>query len=185
MTLKSNRSALIVKYLGAEHAEIRKKHKKLDNILTNFRYEGKSSLDKNVKQACEVLVFFRTVVCRHMEVEEKILFPFLEKHVPKLELPIATFRSEHNDFREILPYFQSLLRRVIIEQEHTWISRGIIDDIIDTGLYINYLLIQHLHTENETIYEAIKHVLNDDEKEVLWKRIEQVKQPERLTELHI
>jgi hemerythrin-like domain-containing protein len=156
--------------LEEEHRESFRETEKLSDVLTNMRYEGKLSFGKNLKEANRLRIFFNRVMNHHAEMEEKILFPFLERHVPKMETVIRLLRSEHSDFEKTLKEFNALLRAMAGEKDS--VKRSLLmEKLQEIGTYLIYLLRHHLHNENESVYKTISRDLNQNEKEILVRKI--------------
>ncbi|MBI2095992.1 MAG: hemerythrin domain-containing protein [Candidatus Omnitrophica bacterium] len=54
-------------------------------VLRKLRYEGKQNLGRNLDEAGQMLKFFKGHLAEHMREEEKIIFPFLETYIPRLQ----------------------------------------------------------------------------------------------------
>lgn len=156
--------------LEEEHRESFRETEKLSEVLTNMRYEGKLSFGKNLKEANRLRLFFNRVMTHHAVMEERILFPFLERHVPKLESVIRLLRSEHVDFEKTLKEFNAILRSLASDPDPGK-QPLLMDRLQETGTYLIYLLRHHLHNENESVYKAISRDLNQGEKEILFRKI--------------
>ncbi|MBI4549516.1 MAG: hemerythrin domain-containing protein [Candidatus Omnitrophica bacterium] len=156
--------------LEAEHEESFRETEKLSDVLTNIRYEGKLSLGKNLKEANRLRLFFNRVMRHHARLEETVIFPFLEKHVPKMESVIRLLRSEHADFEKTLIEFNASLRAV--DRENDAGKRLLsLEKMQETGTYLIYLLRHHLYNENVSVYKTISRDLNPEEKKILVRKI--------------
>ena len=155
-----------VSKLAQIHKDLIEQTDRLNNILINLRYEGKTKVGKNLKEVWDILAFFEKEVRVHVDTEEKFLFPFLKTHVPRLDPLITLFRAEHEDF-------QKHLRRFRLTMEELCGERGDgdratkIDKVREVGTYLIYLLRQHLAAEGESIYKAVYHELHPEEREEL------------------
>ena len=115
------------------HQKVLVKVEQLDRALTNFQFEGKSSQGRNLKRIRSVLKFFQEELIDHIELEEQIVFPLLESHIPKLELVIQVLRSEHEDLRRNLGDLQLFLNVLSDGKSQTTHSK-IVHKILETGL---------------------------------------------------
>jgi len=79
----------LLEHFGEGHREVLIQTDALTQALTNLHYEGKLSLGKNLKQMKKILRFFNGPLKKHMQIEEKIVYPFFETHVPKFESAIT------------------------------------------------------------------------------------------------
>ena len=148
--------------LEQSHGEILEQTARLDRLLTNLRYEGKPSFGKNLREAGQVSAFFEKRLMPHMRLEEKILFPFLEAHLPKLESFIHLLEWEHEDFRRTFGGFKLDLKKLTKGKREDGRSA-----FIETGVYLLYLLKHHLEAENLGLYRVIKKELRPGEKKKL------------------
>jgi len=148
------------------HQKVLVKVEQLDRALTNFQFEGKSSQGRNLKRIRSVLKFFQEELIDHIELEEQIVFPFLESHIPKLELVIQVLRSEHEDLRRNLGDLQLFLNVLSDGKSQTTHSK-IVHKILETGTYLIYLLRNHIRIEDKSVYEAVDRSLKFNEKKQL------------------
>lgn len=170
-TLKTT-ALSIVSTLESEHGRALEKTDALSNTLTRLKYEGKPTFGKNIKEAREISDFFEKRLLKHMEFEEKTIFPFLEKHIPKLEPVIRYLFQEHSDFQEKLKVFSAALKsppeKLNSPQAWQWMEKT-----IEAGTYLVYLFRQHTQAERKSLYEAIGELLREDEKKELHGLIQQ------------
>lgn len=139
----------------------------LEHILSNIRFEGKSSLGRNLKRLRLTLGFFWEELLKHLEIEDCIIFPFLKSRLPKLEPIIHLLEAEHEDFRRNLNTFQFYL--AALRKEKNGLDRAkLIERVGETGAYLAYLLRHHIHAENQLVYESLGCDLRpEEEKELL------------------
>ena len=82
--IKNNRTVKkVLRGLGEDHTGMERQIDGLQEALIHLRFEGKASLGRNVKQAQKMFSLFNQELLRHMSAEEEVLFPFLEKYIPK------------------------------------------------------------------------------------------------------
>lgn len=138
----------------------------LCKVVTNLRYEGRAMLGRNLSQAREIGAFFNSELRDHIELEEKILFPFLETNLPKLETLISLLRTEHEDFKANLQAFELALLDLAHERRAAS-QPGILEKVRESALYLIYLLRNHVHMEQIGIYSVMKQSLKPQEIEKL------------------
>lgn len=160
----------MVALLENAHTDTLQKIDRLQDILTNLRFEGKVRLGKNLKEAGRVLDFFDKELMPHLNLEEKILFPFVETHLPKLESVIHLLQAEHEDFRKNLEGFRFLLQE-IPKKKYESIRGEMTERLREQGLYLIYLLRNHIQEETETVYKVANRELRPSEKSTLQKEI--------------
>lgn len=160
----------ILELIEEGHTETLQKTDRLEEVLTNLRYEGKSSLGKNLREARELFDFFNEELIEHIAQEDEILFPFLKIHLPKLESVIGLLQAEHEDFRKKLEGFKFLLGEVKKEDRESERVQ-LIEKIREQGTYLIYLLRHHIRAETEVIYKVAERELRPDEKEGLARQL--------------
>lgn len=157
---------MTLSHLEKEHAKALKYAENLSGVMTRFHYEGKASFGKNMKMAQDVGDYFSAFVIKHMEFEEKSLFPFLENHIPRLEPVIQLLVCEHNDFREKLSQFNKALEK-LNKRKSEPIDWKKVPSLIESGTYLVHLLRQHATAERTSFYKAVDKCLREDEKKEL------------------
>lgn len=93
-----------------------------------------------------ILNFFQEKIMPHIEVEESVIFPFLEMHVPKLEPPISLLKGEHEDFKTNAKNYSQICQKR---------SKATFEEIVAAETYLIYLVRNHLHAE-QMIYQIAK-----------------------------
>ena len=162
MTRKKVASKERVEILDHGHAQTFEKTDELREILTRLCHEGRVSLGKNLKEAREVLKFFKKELVDHVEKEEEAVFPFLETHLPKLQSAISLLRSEHEDFRRNLRRFQNWLAELSRKRKGTGYGK-IVEKAKESGTYLTYLLQNHLQIE-DVVFRIADRELRREEK---------------------
>lgn len=131
--------------------------------LQEFCYEGKVSHDKNLKKIQQHVAFFQDELLPHMALDEKVVFPFLEKHIPRLEPVLHFLKAEHIEFRESLSSFEKIFKT--LSSGSAVQDRRSIEQLRERGLYLICLIRNHIHSENESVYRVMNEDLKDKEKE--------------------
>ena len=99
-------------------------------------------------------------VIQQFRFEEKELFPFLRRHIPKLEPAVRLLEAEHDEFQSQLKKFQKTFTRFTkVGQCDGKVS----EDLRETGTYLVYLLRHHIKAESH-IYKATSENLRADER---------------------
>ncbi|PIQ85064.1 MAG: hypothetical protein COV74_10735 [Candidatus Omnitrophica bacterium CG11_big_fil_rev_8_21_14_0_20_45_26] len=136
----------------------------LEDTLTHLRYEGKPSLGKNLKRTKNIIKSLKKNLNRHLMVEEGIFFPYVVKHIPKLESIIRFLHLEHQDVIKSFDRMSSLLEQ--IDQHNQPAQNGkIVERAHDQGYYFICLLRHHVEDESNRIFRVIEKELNRKEKE--------------------
>ena len=170
LTQKKKSSERVLRIFTEVHRDVLQETNRLYDALTKLRYEGRPSLGRNLKGARKALEFFNQDLSQHVKLEEEILFPFLETHVPKLESVIHLLQAEHRDFKKNLENFEFLLRQ-FVKRKCKPNCGDVIEKIREIGIYLVYLLRSHAQAESESVYKVIDRELRSDERERLKKQI--------------
>ncbi|MBI1978361.1 MAG: hemerythrin domain-containing protein [Candidatus Omnitrophica bacterium] len=148
------------------HTDVSHEVERLEEAVHNLQFEGKASLGRNLKQIRATLHFFSSSLAKHIELEEKVLFPFLGSHIPKLEPVIHLLIAEHEDFKRNYEDLGLFLDSLSDQTSET--DRGkMIKKIQETGTYVVYLLKNHLRVEDRGVYGVAEEELRGEEKKEL------------------
>jgi len=139
----------------------------LNHSLTLLRYEGKLSRAQNVKIATREISLLTKTLKEHRSLQEKVIFPFLLRHIPKKEPVIGFLRSDHRMIREYKIKLKALLVK-ISKNANAVIEAG---KIQETGIYLVSLLRHHIEMEKENIEKTIRAELDKDEKKDFERQI--------------
>ena len=172
MPVETKTSKKLVEILEGDYEETLEKIREFREILVNLRYEGRHRLGKNLREAREALGFFTGKLARHIEVEEKVVFPFLQRYLPKLDPLILLLGSEHEEFKKNLRSFQFWLKEAGGGKNHLDHGR-LLEKVRETGNYLTYLLQNHLQEESGILYRVAENELRPGEKRELVKRVRQ------------
>lgn len=152
------------------HDEALKQCERLLEILTHLQCEGKASFSKNLRGAREVLNFLKHDMAHHMAFEEKVIFPFLERHVPALQPAVMLLWAEHKDLQKSTKRFEVLVSRLPRLADTRARAREI-HRLRDLGLYMIYLLRNHTEIESHCVYARVDRLLHVREKSLLRDQI--------------
>ncbi len=161
----------VVRQLKMDRAAQREGVRRLASVLTRFRYEGKPFLGRNAREARDVLELFTRNLSSHMRLQEKTVFPYLQKHLPRLGPVVLVLRSEHRELVESLERFRRLLRNVLRFHDGIRYVRQTLDELIETGHYVNCLVSHHFRAENKILLAIVERDLRDSEKQDLSRRV--------------
>ena len=162
------RSRNIFTILEKDHKKTLQNLNRFYEVLKNLRFEGKQDLGKNISEIREFVSYFKREIGAHMREEEKILFPFLQTHVPRLEPMVCLLLSEHEDFRNCLNYLTLFLS----DFGKTGSDKArLIHGLNEQGNYLVCLLRCHMWLETQSLYRAADRELHRSEKKQLIKQI--------------
>ncbi len=151
--------------------------KMLDDLgvsIKNLQYEGKMFLGKNTKAIEKVVTFLRGKMFEHIQLDEKVVFPYIQKHIPKLEPMLCFLRAERNEFKLNLENFEYLFKQLKSEKNGLR-QQKIIDQLKEKGVYLICLIRNHIQIEIESVYKPIESQLHQDEKKALVRQCLQFK----------
>ncbi|MDP3920598.1 MAG: hemerythrin domain-containing protein [Candidatus Omnitrophota bacterium] len=170
MGQNGNGSAGIAVYITQRNETALKKAGELNDLLTRSRYEGKMHFGRNLDAITRLVAYFDKEFGEHLRLEEEVIYPYLEKHVPKSRSPLAFLRGEHADFRSRLGEIKSCAAR--LGKQKTDSERSLIFEMLqNTGVYLVYWTRNHLHAENESVYKMIDNQLLPEEKRELSREV--------------
>lgn len=178
MKKRSVKPAVPIPLWEEEHEEMDHELKKLQESLAKMAYEGKASLGRNLKAASETAVFFQKELPPHLDAEEKVIYPYLRKHIPKLDSVIGILTKEHSEIRRTLKKFCTVLSGMIQDERR---QPARIQEVRDTGNYLLYVIRIHMKIEQESLYQAVNRDLSLDEQRELNRCLGDFAARERLT----
>ena len=156
--------------LQLRHQNVMQKVDQLYEAVNNLVYEGRTSFGKNIIKIEEGIEYFREKLFPHMDFDETVIFPFIERHIPKYEQTIRFLIAEHRELRDNFESFESLCKK--LKERKSDINRQkIIDKLRDKGIYLFCVIRNHLQGENESIYKAAQEQLNESEKKELLSKV--------------
>lgn len=171
MLKETTQTKNVARHLERNHKGVIQKIAQLNRVLTDLRYEGKSSYGKNLKRAEILLGSLNEDLSWDMEFEEEMLFPYLETRVPRLEFMIHVLHEEHEVLKRRLDGLDSLLRALFNKEDGAGRIK-IVEKMRKKGNYLNYFLHQHTWAEEESVYRVMDAELSRQEKDELKKRCE-------------
>lgn len=133
---------------------LRKEHEKvlkvLENLEENLENRDAKSAEKNI------LILEREFDKHSLNKEEKVLFPEIEKFMPRDGGPTGMMIIEHEDLTESIKNFK--------------ISGKDFNKLNEIGIHIISLLRQHIDKENNILFMMAEMHFNDKQKELIVKK---------------
>lgn len=136
---------------------------RFQTAVSHLRFEGRHERGKNLAAIRSAVAFFEKEVTPHMKEEETTLFPFLRRHIPRLEPVLCLLLSEHEDFRQSL----AELKRLLSKLNRGGSPFGAIDQIREKGTRLAVLMRSHLWAEQEMVHKTAGKELRPEEKRAL------------------
>ena len=136
---------------------LRKEHDKVLKILDNLE----SNLNKkDIRQSKNNINILQKEFDKHsLNKEEKVLFPEIEKFMPRDGGPTGMMIIEHKGLTESIKMFKD-------EKD--------INNLIETGSHIINLLREHIDKENNMLFMIAEMHLNDKQKEIIIKKFKEI-----------
>ncbi len=153
----------------SEHENVLGKLDELNESINNLQYEGKVFVGKNIKAIEKTVSFLKKKLLQHIELDEKIIFPYVQKHIPKLDPMLSFLRAERNEFKLTLKDFESLFKQ-LKDEKNALKQQKIIDQMKEKGVYAICLMRNHIQIEIESVYKPIDRELHTNEKKELIKK---------------
>lgn len=139
----------------------------LHNALNHLRYEGKLLKEENIK-AVQILAYgLDDALEKHCQIQEEIIFPFLQTHIPRHEAAIALLEAEHEDIKNQQEKLKNDILKISGMPNH--LEEG---KIYEAGIYLVTLLRHHIGFEKRNLQRSLQTELRDDEKAAIHKQIE-------------
>ena len=157
------------KFIEPSHQGLIQKMSQINRTLSDLRFEGKASEGKNLRRAEILLETFANELTADMEYEEKLLFPYLETHLPKIEFMIHVLQEEHEVLKKRLEGLGVALRAFSnVKNGEARVKQ--LEKIRKKGNYLNYFLHQHTWAEHESVYQVLETGLKHYEKNELKRK---------------
>ena len=135
----------------------------MERSLCYLRYEGKVHYSKNVRHVGQLYRQLKETLESHRKKEEKVLFPFLAAHMPRLGPALKLF---HMDHEEAVLQMSGLDRR-LAELQNPGAPRKRAQSLStfhESGLYLVHFLKNHLEMEQGLLGGTVRRDLREDER---------------------
>ena len=149
-----------------EKAAVFEKLDQLEQALYHLQYEGKVSSSRHIKKADDVMRFLKKTYTAHVDLDERVIFPFLEKHIPRLQSVLLYLRAERREFEDGITVFEKILQD-LKKGNNGVIRHRIIDRLKDKGIYLICQMRSHIQLEEQSVYNSIQRELQAGEKNAL------------------
>ena len=171
----------ILGFFNCEEEKLLQQTDRLQEVMNHLRYEGKVFRGKNLKAANRIVEGIAARLEKHRILQEKIIFHFLQVHIPKRESMVRFLFSDHEDIQKNKERLRLSLRK--LSRNHSPED----GKVQQWGTYLICLLRLHIELERESIHKAIRTELRKDEKKEVEKRVTKwlLKQPGHQTKQQI
>ncbi len=157
----------IPSFFDSEEEKLLSQTEDLHRALTHLRYEGKMLKEQNVKSVQILAYGLDLVLKRHCHVQEEIVFPFLQTHIPRHEAAISLLEAEHAEIRNQQQKLKEDVLKISGAPDPFQEAK-----IYEAGIYLVTLLRHHIGLEKKSIDRSLQTELREDEKNVINSRIE-------------
>ena len=136
---------------------LRNEHNIVLKVLNNLETDLEA---RNISQAKKSIELLEKEFNRHsLNKEEKILFPEIEKFMPRENGPTGMMIIEHKDLTESIKKFKQINNS---------------ENLNETGSYIINLLREHIDKENNMLFMMAEMHLDNKQKEIILKKFKEI-----------
>jgi len=136
---------------------LRNEHNIVLKVLNNLETDLEA---RNISQAKKSIELLEKEFNRHsLNKEEKILFPEIEKFMPRENGPTGMMIIEHKDLTESIKKFKQINNS---------------KNLNETGSYIINLLREHIDKENNMLFMMAEMHLDNKQKEIILKKFKEI-----------
>lgn len=153
-----------------EKETVFEKMDQLENALNKLQYEGKFFSSGHIKRAEEVVYFLKRKFADHIRMDNLIVFPFLEKHIPRLYTALLYLKAERREFQESFKNFEKIFLELKKNNKNV-LRNDIIERLKNKGIYLICLMRSHIQFEEQSVYKSIQQVLSAEERRELMQEI--------------
>lgn len=143
-----------------------KKLDQLQEFLKNLKYEGKLFQRKNTRAIERILGALKDSYAIHKKIDDEIIFPFLDRHLPRINPFLRLITAERSEFYNILGDCEGLLKKLKKSRSQSE-QADVLDQLNEKGIYAIVLIRNHIQMEMESVYKAIDKELRPVERDQL------------------
>jgi len=121
--------------------------------LKKLRYEGKPWFQSNIGGVRAHFADFQDKLGRHFQIEEGVLFPFFQRHVPRTEAAVNLFLSEHREMMALLHTVMGVVRLLEVSPPLSCPGQESVR-LSEMGVYLSGFVRHHLAAENAIFKQA-------------------------------
>lgn len=152
------------------HRQMVKENEFFQKELVHLCYEGKVAAEKNIQNIAQRLSRVKKCATVCFKMEESVLFPYVARHIPRLEPVLRHCGREHQDVVLQLSKMDRWIR-IYRDQSSRLVREKLIRQIHDSGVWIVFLLRNHSDLEIRNILEVLKKELKPSEVKELEQEI--------------
>jgi len=148
----------LIQILKHQHEEGLGKLNELEDAVINLEDKGLNPED--ISSVRSAVSFINTEIRQHNQREEDVLFPELEKHIPK-QGPTSVMRSEHRELWNKLDELETNIKA--IESTSSKNDNNALETLMETARDIIVLLRNHITKENNVLFPLALNILTQDQ----------------------
>ena len=142
----------------------------LQNVITGFRFEGGYVSQRNEDEVLQFLDGLARTLKEQFDLEEGVVFPYADRHVPQVKTLSVIMRSEHENVLNNLNKFKEAVRDLCKKRgQKAGCER--IQKVRETGTYLIYLVRDRLIAKNDLFYKMLFDFLTQEEQKDLAGRV--------------
>lgn len=158
------------RYLSEREKTIRAT-RSIEASVAALRFEGRLNSTGKITDIRGRFRRLLTEYRRQIRLEERVVFAFLEKHVPRFCAATALIRGEH---RVLLIELDAIWRNLLHlcrkrPEAKEWYA--MLSDLSERCTYLSCLAAYHIRTENQLIGDFLRKDLRDAERQLLARRL--------------
>lgn len=157
----------IAPFFDVEEKKILTLVEDLHKALTHLRYEGKLLREQNVKSVQILAYGLDLELEKHRRLQEEVVFPFLQTHIPRHEAAISLLKAEHMEIKSHQQKLKQDILKISSIPDHLQEAK-----IYEAGIYLVTLIRHHIGLEKKSVDRSMRNELRADEKSCVGKRIE-------------
>jgi regulator of cell morphogenesis and NO signaling len=155
-----------LKQLKSEHPPLLEQLEKLYTLTQNIDQE--LNVEEDFIELIEQVKAFKAALDSHSEREEGVLFPMMGTYIGTTSGPIAVMEYEHDQAKTNIGSF---LTNAEVTETSTEEKKGLAE-LIQNAYFI---LTEHFSKEENVLFPMAERMLTDEEKDELYKRIQEIK----------
>ncbi len=124
-----------------------------EDWLWRLRYEGKAWFSNNLWSARARFLDFQKKLHAHFHLEERVIFPFFCRHIPRMSECVVFFASEHREIMVHLHGVKDKMRSLEMNPPRGTPGQETLK-LAEIGVYLACLVKHHLQAENKLFQEA-------------------------------
>jgi hemerythrin-like domain-containing protein len=149
--------AAVMDIVEDDHRLVLEKTRSLKDAVNCLLVPGGKGMREALNRLQRLNLYFASHFAAHIEVEERVLFPFLERHSPQRPDLVAGLQRQHAEIVRKREQLAGCLN--VADDLEGGPPRMVIADLIAYGLELWDLLDAHARNESQAVHECIRAAL--------------------------